>query len=308
MSDPSITKAIIPFTLSTFQDDPSGIIILSLRDFLHKYSGILGYPHRIDYFQLILLDKGYGQICIDTKDSDINDFNLIALSPGQIIKLNLYNKSIGYTIIFSSEFINRFIGDIAWIFNLSLFLQPSPQGIMELSPAEYSLTKDLFEKLFLEYNAKDDFAKNEILINMLKTLLLHLERCKRSSSVEAANIPDSISQFRSFQKLLEENFNQTRSVQFYADKLNITSKKLNIITTDQTDKSAKQVIEERMLLEIKRLLLHTDLSVREIGSAVGFTDPANFSKFFRRYLNDSPAAFRLSKKSLLYHKKAGIDN
>jgi AraC-like DNA-binding protein len=122
--------------------------------------------------------------------------------------------------------------------------------------------------------------------------ILFCERAKRARMHTPINIGKDWEYISEFRKALDELIKATRSVQYYADHLNVTRKKLNQATQKFLGKSAKKVIEERVVLEVKRLLLYTTCTVKEIGFSLGFTDPTNFNKFFKKHTQITPAQYR----------------
>ena len=87
---------------------------------------------------------------------------------------------------------------------------------------------------------------------------------------------------------------EQRSVKFYADQLNVHPNYLNSIVKKQTGLTAKESIQNRLLLETKYLLHSTNLSIKEIANQVGFTDPNYFTSFFSKLENISPGNYRSS--------------
>lgn len=80
--------------------------------------------------------------------------------------------------------------------------------------------------------------------------------------------------------MLEKHFSTQKQVQFYAQILNCSTKTLNVACQNQTGESVKTLIEKRILLESKRLLVHGNLSINAIASQLGFIDGTQFAKFF----------------------------
>ena len=99
-------------------------------------------------------------------------------------------------------------------------------------------------------------------------------------------------QFLELQSLIEKHCKQSRSVKFYADKLHVTSKTLNNITKEIVKKTAKALIDEILMLQIKRQLINTNLTIKEIAYLKGFDEPTNFFKFFKRFSKHTPELFR----------------
>jgi AraC-like DNA-binding protein len=149
------------------------------------------------------------------------------------------------------------------------------------------------EAIEMELRLKDQF-QSDILRNLLHNLLLVCERfaatqrrAKDDKSVDAKLVTR-------FKELLDEGFAKSKKVSDYAERLKITEKRLTLATTKIASKSPKQMIDERILLEAKRLLSYTTQSVKEIAFALGFDEPTNFNKYFRKHVGSSPVEFRLS--------------
>jgi AraC family transcriptional regulator, transcriptional activator of pobA len=295
--------------INSFQKNSNGFLVTSLNEFLERYSKVLLNSHRLGYYQMIFISDGSGNIWIDSNKYSLTRGNIFSLSKGQVELLEANSSLSGFVVLFSEEFINKNPGDIGWINNLKLFDSLSVSIVIDLCKEEYEEFVVLLEKIGFEFKSENDFAKDEILMNLLKALLLKSERIKREKIKNLTGDPGDLNYLTQFKNKLEENFSCSRSVQYYANQLNITSKKLNQITSDFWGRPTKQIIEERVLLETKRLLVHTDLTVKEIGSSVGFNDPTNFNKFFKRYIKTTPAEFRLlSNKTQSDHKTASINH
>ena len=94
-----------------------------------------------------------------------------------------------------------------------------------------------------------------------------------------------------FQQLVRQHYTKEKSVTFYANELKISTHKLNVATNEVLQITAKQYVVETILLEAKRYLKVTDLSVKEISNTLGFDEPTNFNKFFKRYTKLTPLEF-----------------
>ncbi|RZL44124.1 MAG: AraC family transcriptional regulator [Pedobacter sp.] len=95
-----------------------------------------------------------------------------------------------------------------------------------------------------------------------------------------------------FKQLLETNFRHQHTVAEYANLLNISSKTLVNHTNDAVLRTPLAIINDRIILEAKRLLLHSSLNVNEIGFQLGFDDASYFVKFFKKQVKRSPTEFR----------------
>lgn len=221
---------------------------------------------------------------------------MFAIAKGQIEVLEFSNNIKGYVLLFTEEFLNKYHGDLEWVNNLKLFDPLADSLLTNISTVEFIELMVFVKKIECELKTKNDFASNEILVNLLKTLILVSERISRASLNSGVKSIRDWEYVNEFKKNLEKEFEHARSVHYYADYLGITPKKLNQVTNNFWGKSAKRLIEERVLLEIQRLLIHTNKTIKEIGYNLGFNDPTNFNKYFKRYFGITPAEFRLSKQ------------
>jgi len=124
----------------------------------------------------------------------------------------------------------------------------------------------------------------ELLRQQLATLLLRITLLGPR--------PTEDETYARFSHDLEQGYAETRRVEDYADRLGCCVRTLTRASLAATGRSAKQVIDDRVALEAKRLLAGTDLPVAEIGRRLGFPEPTNFGRFFQREVGQSPGAFR----------------
>jgi AraC-like DNA-binding protein len=128
-----------------------------------------------------------------------------------------------------------------------------------------------------------------VLRHSLTALLLRLAHLA-ASSAEAGRRAETT--FTLFRDAVEKGFATNHSVSAYADALGYSRRTLVRAVRAATGETPKGFIDKRVVLEAKRLLAHTDLPTGRVGAAVGFPDPANFSKFFHQHTDLTPAAFR----------------
>ena len=98
--------------------------------------------------------------------------------------------------------------------------------------------------------------------------------------------------FHEFTLLLEAQYSQTHAVADYAQMLNITPRQLSDITRQFVGRTAKHLIEDRLILEARRLLTFTNLSVKEIAHRLGYKDPSHFSKIFKKKTQTTPQDYK----------------
>jgi AraC-like DNA-binding protein len=126
----------------------------------------------------------------------------------------------------------------------------------------------------------------DLLRQLLGALLLRVAR------LPGAPTGQRDARVQRFRQELERSFTTTRNAADYAARIGYSTRSLNRICLAGTGRSAKALINARVTLEAKRLLVHTDLSSAAIGHRLGFSEPTNSTKFFTRDTGMSPGAFR----------------
>jgi AraC-like DNA-binding protein len=119
---------------------------------------------------------------------------------------------------------------------------------------------------------------------LLEVLLLRVNEC-------APAPPATREIFAAYAAAVDAHYATSRDVPWYARRLGYPPRTLSRATHETVGRSAKQFIDDRVVLEAKRLLAHTDITVTESARRTGFDDPANFPKFFRAHVGLAPGAF-----------------
>lgn len=139
----------------------------------------------------------------------------------------------------------------------------------------------------------DDSGIEEMLRILLKQIIIKCTRLwKQVQSVAGELARPEVEFSRSFSQLVEWHYTRYHSVADYAALLNITPKALNKRITRNTDTTPNDLIKNRIILEAKRLLVHTHLSIKEIGYKLGYDDTSYFTRFFTKQTKVAPQSFR----------------
>ncbi|WP_152222767.1 helix-turn-helix domain-containing protein [Pseudomonas sp. SCB32] len=150
----------------------------------------------------------------------------------------------------------------------------------------------LFESIDREY-AGHAPGRDLMLQSLLNMLLVWLSRrALEQTHAEASQQDRGIEHVQAFARLLEQDFREHRPIEHYSAKLGISAAHLNALCRRLAGQSALQMIHQRLLLEAKRHLVYTTLTVQQVSDSLGFSEPAYFSRFFKRYAGVSPRAFR----------------
>jgi len=204
---------------------------------------------------------------------------------------------------------------IAWQFNRNFycivdhdkevscvgFLFYGSAGTMFIDLNEQQQHKiDLLLQVFIdEFNTSDNIQR-DMLQMMLKRLIIIITRLgKEQYLTDPALTDDKLDILRKYNLMVENNYKKQHTVQFYASQLNKSPKTLANFFALYNHKSPLVVIQERVTLESKRLLMYTDKSSKEIAFELGFDDAAYFSNFFKKQTGYAPSDFRNAKATLL---------
>jgi len=249
-------------------------------------------PNKWSYYRIGLVKKGSGEFI-----TGIHKFkatkNTLVVIPARIITSSR-NWSLdleGYVILFNIDFFLQNNFPLKYIESKKI-LSSSIQPYIHLTNEQAKEVTDIFEALLRE-NQDNNNYKDELIALKIIELLILSERLFEEELHLETNLP-VVDIIKRFIDLLEANFAKERSVSFYASQLNVHPNYLNSQIKKHTGMTAKDSIQNRLLLETKYLLHSTNLSIKEISNQVGFNDPNYFAVFFRRFENISPGSYRSS--------------
>jgi len=250
------------------------------------------YPHKHDFFEVLYLLNGSGYHVIDGNKYEIKPPCVFFMSPGQAHKLELSNDIEGFIFIFTSDFylLNRSNQNslIEFPFFYTIH-QDNPPLLLE-DRNDISFLESLFRQSIAEISKQGHYT-NELLRSLLDLIL---NTCASRYPVNENMLNKGKGQIlvKRFFHLVEENHQKNLSLSDYSGMIGVTPNHLTQIVKLLTGKTSSQIIRAKQLLEIKRLLVHTNLSVSEIANQLNFEDQSYFTKFFKRETGMTPVQYR----------------
>ncbi len=251
----------------------------------------IGKNHLVKFYILFFVYEGRGYHTIDFTDYNYKEGTILLIRKDQIHKFFRSPDVKGYLLVFTEEFIISHLNRMEASKSLQLFNDSLSFPKIEFNNRDEFLDFIILLKhLEQEYNIKDDFSIG-ITRSVLHIVITKLFRIK-SKGGHSVKRKKYLNQFLEFQKLVEDNCFKSKKVQYYAQELGVSSKTLNNIVKSIVNESAKAFIDNNTILQIKRLLISTNHSIKEIAYTTGFSDPTNFFKYFKKFTDSSPEVFR----------------
>ncbi|MBN2595668.1 MAG: helix-turn-helix domain-containing protein [Marinifilaceae bacterium] len=265
--------------------------ILDLSEILKSRKDMMTIPHRAQFNHILWIEKGKGTHFVDFNPISIEDNTIIFIPHNCVNRFDKNGIYKGKTILFTNNFFSKNNQDLQFLHSSILYSDLYNIAKIKVNQQRSDL-KVFLNAMETEFQRSADSAQYQILRNMLHIFLLQAEREMRKQGFEELKPSANLDYLVLFKDLLEQNFRKEKSVNKYASELSISEKQLHKATTTLFDKTPKQIIDERILLEAKRLLVHSNQSIKEIAYELGYDEPTNFIKYFRKHVHSTPSEFR----------------
>lgn len=248
--------------------------------------------HRIKFYLILIITKNSYSHFVDFKSYKLKEGSALFVANNQVHHFTKELKeSDGFCIIFNSSLMDKyyFLSENLKLSRLFNYHIETP--VIHQKEMDQDSFIDIANKLNDEYIFPNNFAKSEMLRTLLHVLLLKAERSKEAQAISGAKT-HWLEIFGTFKNMLEKDYVKTRNSRVYASELFISYKFLNDIVKKLTGKTVKAFIDDFVTMEVKRYLVSTSLSVKEISYITGFEEPPNMIKFFKKRTNITPLKFR----------------
>lgn len=267
--------------------------ISRMEDIYTHRKGQTDAPHRHDYYTVLLIKKAQGKHLIDFEAYPLNEAQVYFITPGQVHQIIEEKKSIGYAMVFSVAFLIENNIPLSFINDLNLFNNYNQNPPLALNALSLEKLTYYSEEIITCQEESHKF-KTAATGALLKLFLIYCNQiCTRpiqhNQQLEVGN-----SILKNFKHLVEEHYLTWHHTSDYAQALHISPDHLNRTIKSLIGKTAKNYLQSRITIAAKRLLFFSDLSAKEIGYQLGFSEPANFSAFFKKNTGLSPSQFKKS--------------
>jgi AraC family transcriptional regulator, transcriptional activator of pobA len=248
-------------------------------------------PHRHDHEELLIVTHGNPTHVVDFTAELLEPPVIVYVAQGKVHSFIPDGNTRGWVIRYMSDFIPQtafnfysgFMDDINYPLDCD-FCSTTMNDLCEImirenrqEPVDYTMIRHLLNAILskLESATKKEFLDEKVTGN------------------------SQVITFNNFLQILEYNYKRPVGVEFYADKLNMSSRNLNLISQSVFGKSITEIIETRKLIEARQLLLNSDKTISEIGFELGYNEKSYFSRVFRKKTGTTPSAFRSQLHSVI---------
>ena len=276
-------------TVTTYN---KGVYILNIEFFLDKYSNEM---FRAGGFFYILVEAGTAEFVIDCHSYIIGKGDMLLVAPRMSVKLMKKSSDFGTCGLCMEPFFFDSLSIGNYVYK-RLYNSSHTTYVLRLEDSDTVHIRKTLD-LMSHYLTSDHPA--EMAGSLVNFLLLQITEIFHSQNVHpAGRVKHSDALFRLFRKLLAENYRKEHELQFYADSLHISQTYLSRVIRQISGKTVNNYIAEALYTDARRLLVFTDLTVKEIAEQLGFSDQSSFGKFFKKKSETSPANFRDEYKKL----------
>jgi AraC family transcriptional regulator, transcriptional activator of pobA len=275
------------YNIEAFDSLSDGFYVNTLKEHLLTHH-IVKEPHRHDFYLCVLFTKGKGTHEIDFRTYEIKPGSVFFLRPGQMHDWKMSGDTDGFIFFHSEEFYNlqfnnRKVKDHPFYFssyNTPVLYCPTKQleGVVELiriMQQEYQLRKR---------------GKAAKLASLLDIVYIDLTRLYYPSASRSGNT-SYMSKLNMLEELIDTNYREIKAPAEYASLMNLSGKHLNRIVKTTLGKTVSEMIADRVILEAKRILVHSDLTISQIADELGYEDHSYFNRLFKKHTGLTPKSF-----------------
>ncbi len=258
---------------------------------LKKNESIVHKPHSHDFFLCVFFSEGTGMHEIDFNTYKVKTGSVFFLRPGQTHSWKFDSVPKGYIFFHTQDFykfyfLNKELSQFPFYYSYK-----NPPNLL-LNSEELTVIESRFKEINNEYHENSPYKKQK-LASLINLAYIDLSRIYTTIKPRKEVLSSSYLQaLNNLEKTIEQFYKTEKSAKFYADKLSITTKHLNRITKSTINKTTTALITERVLLEAKRLIVHSKNPLSITAEILGYDDYAHFSKIFKLKVGVTPIGFK----------------
>ena len=268
---------------------PLEIEVVPLARLYTRHKSIATVPHRTQFYHIIWFQSGKATHLVDFEPVRVKAGSLLFIAADRVQAFDKAGDYDGREIVFTASFFSATEQDRLFLKNTPLFDYLLNVPVLRL---DSTALPGVFEAIETELLHPVDPQQQAIVKNLLHNLLLLAERELRKQGLPEIKKGADFEYTQLFRDALDSQFRELRSVSGYARQIHVSEKRLTQATAQILGRTPKQLIDDRVMLEAKRLLVHSERAIKDISFELGFDEPTNFIKYFRKHSKITPTEFR----------------
>ena len=295
-------QSVFPFYAETLRGvagakvvETDGALLLNLNNVNRDDVQNLKYPCRIE--AMVMVVCVCGEISFS---SHMNRYRLTAghcfVSSASVFEFHSISNSEFYTLALEPKFLTNMNVDMRFILRMMSKLLQN-KIVVDASERDMNTILGLFNRILDEFLSLErsecmDMSLRHVLCSVVYRIC---DAMMTTPSMPSLGVKDRSSEyFDKLMELLSDNYRNQRNVEFYADKMHVSSKHLSRVIRSYTGKSVHQWIDEFVALEIKNLLKYSNMSIQQISLELNFPNPSFMGQYFKRITGMTPGEYKRS--------------
>lgn len=254
---------------------------------------LMAKPHWLSFYDILLVTRGRGWFWLDGHRMSVSPGQVFFTSPGQVRDWDVTALD-GLCLFFPATFLEEFFNDEQFLHRLPYFHVGTDVASMKFATPRARRLRQSLSRMRTELRAYRDDSPHLLRARLYETLVeLARDYARRYRAPASRTLHRAVVDF---QRLVAEDAPRRHCVTAYARDLAVSPSYLRALCRRYLGVPAKEVIQDRLEVAARRMLLFSDGSTERIAADLGFRDPSYFARFFRRRTGASPGKFRESDK------------
>lgn len=272
-------------------EGPQRVMVLNSIDAISH----LSFPLKLKTLISIVCISGELTVSVDLVEHTLKASNIMAVRPGHTLTGYRASEDFkGFLIMAPLSTLNHSLLSFSRLMSCFMYFRERP--VVEITADELEIQQHLHSAIVKKQSSRRSPYYDSILDALYQsvlyeTLSIYTSRMEKDKSVKG-NIRRKEDVFYKFLLLVEENFQKERSVNYYAERLDITPKHLSAVAKETSGHTAGEWIDSYVILEAKLLLHNSELTIQEISTQLNFANQSFFGKYFKHHTGESPRAYR----------------
>jgi AraC family transcriptional regulator, transcriptional activator of pobA len=251
----------------------------------HKF---INQPHAHSDYIIVFFSSGKGIHYIDFEQYEVKAGSVFLLAPGQVHSWELSDDTDGYVFFHTDAFFNQYFLNQK-IEDFAFFQFSNNYPLINIPNNQIANFKQYFENILAE-NSKILEGKTMKILSTINLIYIDLQRLYINIEKPLEN--ENWQRVKLLKRYIDSNFKSLKNPSDYANLMNMSTRHLTRICNEILNKNASKIINDRIILEAKRLLTYGNETIYNIANTLGYDDASYFIKIFKHQTGMSPKVFR----------------